>query len=500
MTEDCILAIDAGTTGVTCLLVDHDGVVRASGSQDLTQHYPQPGWVEHDGEEIWRAVLSASAAALAASPGLRPVALGIANQRETMLFWDRRSGEPLHRAIVWQCRRSAGECEELRAAGLEPEIVAKTGLRLDPYFSGTKALWLTRHDDSLPRRIADGGVCFGTIDSWLAWRLSGGGLHVTDYTNASRTLAFDVDRLDWDDELLEVFGLNRGVMPQPGLAGSVRGVTMSPGAIPDGLPIASLVGDQQAALYGQACFAPGLIKASYGTGCFILMSTGSERVHPTQGLLATVAATSGGDGRRYAVEGSIYIAGAALQWCRDNLGLVATTQEAVKLAASVPDSGGVVFVPAFVGLGSPYWEAEVRGAMYGLTGATQPAHILRAALDSMAFHAQDVLSVMTQESGLGVAELRVDGGAAANNALMQLQADLAGVPVSRPVSVESTALGAAFLAGLAVGFWRDEAEVQGLRREAARIVPSDRRGIAAVEYGRWRTAVSGLLGTGLAPG
>jgi glycerol kinase len=271
------------------------------------------------------------------------------------------------------------------------------------------------------------------------------------------------------------------------------------GGIPEGLPIASLAGDQQAALYGQACFEPGLIKATYGTGCFILMSTGSERVHPTQGLLATVAATPGGDGGRYAVEGSIYIAGAALQWCRDNLGLVASTEEAVALAASVPDSGGVVFVPAFVGLGSPYWDADVRGAIYGLTGATQPAHIVRAALDSMAFQAQDVLSVMTRESGLGIAELRVDGGAAANDALMQLQADLAGVPVSRPQSVESTALGAAFLAGLAVGFWRDEAEVQGLRREAALIVPSDRRAIAAAEYGRWRSAVSGLLGADIPP-
>ncbi|HWO73068.1 MAG TPA: FGGY family carbohydrate kinase, partial [Dehalococcoidia bacterium] len=366
---ETVLAIDAGTTGVTAVLLDARGEIVSSGYQEIAQHYPRPGWVEQDPGEIWRAALGAAARALSAARDRVPVALGIANQRETCLFWDRRSGEPLHDAIVWQCRRSAPICEELRSRGLEDEIRKRTGLRLDPYFSGTKALWLVRNDASLATRIASGAVCFGTVDSWLAYRLSGNRLHVTDTTNASRTLAFDIDRLDWDDGLLELFGLRRAVMASARPSASNFGLTEGAAPIPDGLSIAALVGDQQAALYGQACFRPGMVKATYGTGCFVLAHTGSRPVHSPSGLLTTVAATADGS-PAYATEGAIFIAGAALQWCRDNLGIVSSWQEAERMAASVPDSRGVVFVPAFAGLGSPRWAPDARGALFGLTGAT----------------------------------------------------------------------------------------------------------------------------------
>jgi glycerol kinase len=423
----------------------------------------------------------------------------VANQRETCLFWGRSSGEPLHRAIVWQCRRSAAICEELRAAGLEPEIARKTGLRLDPYFSGTKALWLKREDAALKGRIQRGDVGFGTVDSWLAWKLSGGAAHVTDATNASRTLCFDIDRLDWDDTLLQTFGLNREVMPDVRPSASVYARTVAASALPGGLPIAALVGDQQAALFGQACFEPGMTKATYGTGCFILVATGDGRFDSTRGLITTLAPVVGELTARYALEGSIFVAGAALQWCRDNLGLVQDAADAERLASSVPDAAGVVFVPAFAGLGSPYWGPDARGAVYGLTGAATSAHVVRAALDSMVFQAQDVLDVMREETGLEVAEIRVDGGAAANDRLMQLQADLSGAAISRSRSVESTGLGAAYLAGLAVGFWRDEKEIASLRVEESRLQPSARAPVAGAEHARWRQAVAGLLKTDLPP-
>ena len=431
MPRDAILAIDAGTTGVTALVVDHDGIVQARGYHEVPQIFPRPGWVEQDPEQIWRSTLAAISAALVAAPDYSPIAIGLSNQRETMLFWDRRSGVPVYNAIVWQCRRSAAICEDLRAAGLEDEVSRKTGLRFDPYFSGTKALWLTREVDGLPARIANGDVCFGTIDTWLTWRLTGSGAHVTDVTNACRTLAFDIDRLDWDDDLLSLFGLNRGVMPEIGPSAGARGATRGVDGLPDGLPLASLVGDQQAALYGQCCFEPGLIKATYGTGCFILLHTGNAAVRSRHGLLTSVAATTAPGQRPYVLEGSIFVAGAAVQWCRDNLGIITDAAQGEALMRSVPDSGGVVFVPAFVGLGSPHWGPDVRGAMYGLTGATLKAHIVRAAMESMVYQAQDVLGVMAQEAGR-IQELRVDGGAAANDALMQLQADLAGVPILAP--------------------------------------------------------------------
>ena len=495
---EAVLAIDAGTSGVAALLVDQQGVVVAQGYRELKQYYPSPGWVEHDAEEIWQAVLSAVAAARAQAPQRGIIAIGVANQRETCLFWDRRTGEPEHRAVVWQCRRSAAICGELNAAGLEPELQRRTGLRLDPYFSGTKALWLLRNQQGLRERVRRGEVAFGTIDSWLAYRLSGGLVHATDVTNASRTLCLDLQTLAWDDGLLDTFGLTREVMPEVLPSSHHFGVTKGAGVIPDGLPIAGMAGDQQAALFGQACFEEGLTKATYGTGCFILSHTGARPVFSSHGLITTVASTADGSAA-YALEGSIFVAGAALQWCRDNLGLVKDWREGESLAQSVEDCAGVVFVPAFVGLGSPYWGPDVRGTLYGLTRGTRPAHIVRAALESMIYQAQDVLLVMAGEAGTRFDELRADGGAAANGMLMQLQADLAGVPVSRPASVESTGIGAAFLAGLAVGFWRDEAEVAALRRQERRFTPAADPTAARMGYERWQAAVAGLLATDLPP-
>ena len=495
MTEGAILAVDAGTTGVRTLLLDRSGVAVGQGYRELTQYYPFPGWVEHDAGEIWRAAQASIADAMRSAPEHFPIALGIANQRETCLFWERDSGKPLHRAVVWQCRRSTGICDELKAGGLEPEIIEKTGLRLDPYFSGTKALWLTRHDASLRDRIAAGEVAFGTIDTWLAYKLSGGHVLVTDPTNGCRTLAYDINRHDWDDALLQTFGLSRKVMPSIVPTAGVVCRTRDADVLSDGVPIAALVGDQQAALYGQACCRPGLTKATYGTGCFLLSHTGDSAIRSAHGLLTTIAAT--GDGSNaYALEGSIFTAGAALQWCRDNLGLVAGAEEASRLAASVPDAGGTVFVPAISGLGSPYWAPDARGAIYGLTGATTKGHIVRAALDAMVFQAQDVLELIAGEIG-GLEELRVDGGAAANDALMQLQADLAGVPVSRLRSVESTAMGAGYLAGLTTGFWSDETEIEALRDEERRFEPSAGVPAARRAYERWQRAVDGLLRTDL---
>jgi glycerol kinase len=491
-----ILAIDAGTTGITVLVVGEDGGVLSRGYREFPQHYPKPGWVEHDPDEIWQATLAAAGDALNATDAA-PVAIGITNQRETFLYWDRATGRPLHNAIVWQCRRSAALCEELKASGIEAEIRRKTGLLIDPYFSGTKTLWLARERPDAAAAVASGNAAFGTIDTWLAYRLSGGVAHVTDVTNASRTLAFDIDRLDWDDGLLETFALNRAAMPEVAPSAGVRGETAGAGPIPSGLPIASQVGDQQAALFGQACFGPGQAKATYGTGCFILMNTG-RRVDSSGGLLTTPAAS--GDGRAvYALEGSIFIAGAAVQWCRDNLGLIRDLGEAEALATSVPDSGGVVFVPAFVGLGTPYWGPDARGAVFGLTRGTKAAQIVRAAVESMAYQAQDVLDIMTTEAGVSLAELRVDGGGAGNSFLMQLQADLSGAALSRPLSVESTALGAAYLAGIAVGFWKDQAEVASLRREERRFLPSPLAEAHRAERERWSAAIEGLLATKLPP-
>jgi glycerol kinase len=495
MKPTLVLAIDQGTTGTTVLLVDRRGEVRSRGYAELPQHFPRPGWVEHDGEEIWRSVLQACRRALARLPGAaeRIAAIGITNQRETVLLWDRATGRPVARAIVWQDRRTSARCAALQKRGLETEVRRRTGLRLDPYFSATKLEWLLRHVRGARARAARGRLAFGTIDSWLLWKLTGGLVHATDPTNASRTLLYDIGRGRWDESLLRLFGVHRSllprVMPSSGTFGRTRGV---PG-LPDGVPIAGIAGDQQAALFGQGCVSPGQSKNTYGTGCFLLLHTGANRVRSRAGLLTTVACGPRGEAA-YALEGSVFVAGAAVQWLRDGLGILARASDSQAIARQVPTSGGVVLVPAFVGLGAPYWRPDVRGALMGLTRGTTRAHVVRATLESLAFQSRDLVEAMASDAGRRVRVLRVDGGAAANDLLMQWQSDLLGIPVQRPRVVESTALGAALLAGLGVGLWSSHRELDRARRIERTFRPRCTRAWREAEYRRWRNAVDTLLG------
>jgi glycerol kinase len=449
-----VLALDQGTTGSTALVVDPEGAVRGRGYAELPQHYPRPGWVEHDPEAIWQSTLQALGAALAeARAGPAEVAaIGITNQRETTILWERASGRPIHRAIVWQCRRTAEICERLRAEGREADVRRRTGLVLDPYFSGTKIRWLLDHVDGARRQAQRGELCFGTVDTWLLWRLTGGAVHATEPSNASRTLCFDIHRLDWDEDLLGMLGVPRELLPALAPSAGVFGVAAG-GPLPAGIPIAGMAGDQQAALFGQACLEPGLAKNTYGTGCFLLLNTGPRPVPSTRGLVTTVAWRLG-EAVTYALEGSVFIAGAAVQWLRDGLGIIASAGETEALARSVPDTGGVYLVPAFVGLGAPYWDPYARGTIVGLTRGTGRAHLARAALEAIAYQSRDVLDAMVADAGLPVRGLRVDGGAAANGFLCQFQADVLGVPVLRPAVTETTALGAAALAGVGAGLWK----------------------------------------------
>jgi glycerol kinase len=489
-----VLAIDQGTTGTTALLLDQAGATRGRGYAELPQHFPRPGWVEHDGMEIWASVLAAVRGALRSSrAGARTIAaIGITNQRETTLLWDRRTGEPVARAIVWQDRRTAARCEALRRAGAAPAIRSRTGLVIDPYFSATKVEWLLRHTPGLRARARRGAIAFGTVDAWLLWKLTGGTTHATDPTNASRTMLFDIARLAWDGALLERFGVPRALLPEVRPSSGVFGTTRGVPGIPDGIPIAGIAGDQQAALFGQGCVHAGESKNTYGTGCFLLLNTGSRRVISRAGLLTTVACGPRGE-PAYALEGSVFIAGAALQWLRDGLGLIARASDSEALARSVPDSGGVVLVPAFVGLGAPHWRSDVRGALLGLTRGTTRAHVARAALESMAFQTRDVVEAMARDAGRRVRTLRVDGGAVANDFLMQYQADLLGIPVERPRVIETTALGAGLLAGLAAGVWDSPRELDRARRIERVFRPAKPAAWRAREMARWTNAVALLL-------
>ncbi len=445
-----ILALDQGTTGSTALVIHQDGGVLGRGYREFRQFFPQPGWVEHDPSEILRVTLEAAREAIAQS-GERPAGLGITNQRETVVLWDRKTLAPVAPAIVWQDRRTAERCRELKAGGREAMIRDLTGLVLDPYFSATKLEWLLK-DQDLRRRAEAGELAAGTIDSWLIANLTGGRVHVTDHTNASRTMLYSLAARAWDPALLKLFGIPGGILPTVVPSSGVVGET-DEAHLGFSLPIAGIAGDQQAALFGQGCSRPGLAKNTYGTGAFLLTFTGQERPQSDHGLLVTMACGPAGESA-YALEGSVFIAGAVVQWLRDGLGLITRAAETEALARSVPDTGGVHFVPAFVGLGSPYWNAEARGTITGLTRGTTKAHLVRAALESMAFSSADLLSAMTADAHLSLARLRVDGGAAANDWLMQFQSDLLGVPVERPDIVETTALGAGGLAGLALGVWR----------------------------------------------
>jgi len=446
-----LLSIDQGTTSSRATLCTPGGRALATAGRALTQHYPQPGWVEHDPEEIWQGVLASLREVLAAGGvPLRELAgIGITNQRETTVVWERASGRPLHRAVVWQDRRGAAQTDLLRSSGLEPLIRERTGLLLDPYFSASKLSWLLEHVEGLRARAERGEVCFGTVDSWLVFRLSGGRSHVTDLSNASRTMLFNIRELCWDEELLRIFGVPRAMLPEPLPSTALFGRTEA-SLLGAELPITGVAGDQQAALFGQGCFEPGMAKVTFGTGAFVVMNSG-DRSEPGEGVLTTVAWQLPGERVRYALEGSIFIAGAAVQWLADGLGLLPSASRVEELARSVPDSGGVYFVPALSGLGTPYWDPHARGVIAGLTGGSTGAHLARATLEAIAFQTVDAIRAMERSSGLALRELRVDGGAAANDLLLEFQADLLGVPVQRPRCTETTSLGAAYLAGIGAG-------------------------------------------------
>lgn len=484
---DVILAIDQGTTGSTALLLDRNVQVVAAFNVEFPNHYPAPGKVEHDVAEIWSSIEAAVKGALAAAGDVEILAIGITNQRETSLFWDRNTGVPIHRALVWQDRRTADRCQALKDAGHEALFKRKTGLVLDPYFSGTKAAWLLDHVEGARARAEAGELLFGTIDAWLSWKLCG--THATDPSNASRTLLFDIRTMQWDEELCGILGVPMAALPRVCDNAEVLGHTKGLGFLPDGIPVAGMAGDQQSALFGQACFASGSAKCTYGTGAFVLMNTGTSPVTSENGLLTTVGWRLGGE-TTYALEGSAFIAGAAVQWLRDGLGIISTAAEIEALAASVPDSGGVVFVPALAGLGAPHWRPDARGLFLGITGGTTKAHIARAVLDGIALQISDILAAMATDAGTPLTELKVDGGAARNNLLMQFQADVLGVTCVRPTVLETTALGAAFLAGLGAGIWDSTDAIRESWAEDRRFEPlmaDDRR---ADHLSAWAAAVA----------
>jgi glycerol kinase len=493
---DYVLALDQGTTSSRAIVFDRSGRTAGAAQEEFPQIFPQPGWVEHDPEAIWRTQMDTARQALGkAGIGAEQVAaIGITNQRETTLVWDRETGQPLHNAIVWQCRRTAPMCDRLRSDGWTDPIRAKTGLVVDAYFSGTKLAWLLDHVPGLREKAERGHALFGTVDSFLIWRLSGGRLHVTDLSNASRTMLFNIQTLDWDDEILAELRIPRAMLPQVRPSSQVYGLCDG-GLWGAEVPIAGAAGDQQAALFGQTCYAPGQAKNTYGTGCFLLLNTGGRAVASEQGLLTTIAWQLGDGGKvTYALEGSVFVAGAAIQWLRDGLQIISHPAEIEALAGDVDDTGGVYFVPAFVGLGAPYWDAYARGTIIGLTRGTDRRHIARATLEALCYQSRDVLEAMAADSSISLGALRADGGAAANDLLMQLQADLLGVPVQRPAVTETTALGAAYLAGLAVGYWSGLDEIAAQWRIDAEFEPSmpiERRDAL---YAGWQRAVERARG------
>lgn len=484
-----VLALDQGTTSSRAILFRHDGEAVAIAQREFRQYYPQPGWVEHDAVEIWESQLAVAREALerAGVTWQEVVAIGITNQRETTVVWDKVTGKPVAPAIVWQCRRTADLCRDLRTGGWEQPIREKTGLVVDAYFSGTKVKWILDHVPGARASAEQGKLLFGTIDTWLLWNLSGGKIHATDYSNASRTLLYNIHTLRWDDELLAELGIPASMLPEVRSSSGLFGETDSR-LFGGPIRLAGVAGDQQAALFGQACFESGMAKNTYGTGCFLLMNTGQNRVISTHGLLTTIA--WGIDGKvEYALEGSVFVAGAAIQWLRDELGIIRTADETEALAKGLSDTGGVYLVPAFVGLGAPYWDAYARGTLVGLTRGTGKAHIARAALESLAYQTRDVLDAMALDSGIALQNLRVDGGAASNSFLLQFQADILGKPVERPANVETTATGAAFLAGLATGVWSSREELAKRWQVAHRFEPAMTEADRSRFYRGWQKAV-----------
>ncbi len=488
-------AIDQGTTSSRFIVFDKSGRIVSSAQKEHEQIYPKPGWVEHDPEEIWRRTDGVIQEAMEAR-GLQPedlAAIGITNQRETTVVWDRHTGQPVYNAIVWQSRQSLAICERLEADGYASLVREKTGLLIDAYFSGSKIRWILDHVAGARARADRGDLLFGTVDSWLIWNLSGGRLHATDVSNAARTLLFDIHARCWDDELLRMLDIPRSMLPLVRSCSEIYGHTVALPGLPAGIPISGVAGDQQAALFGQACFEPGMAKNTYGTGCFMLMNTGTQAVPSRHGLLTTIAWEVDGT-VEYALEGSIFVAGSVVQWLRDGLQMLEHVSDSQICAESVPSSEGVYLVPAFVGLGAPYWRSDVRGAMFGLSRGTRKEHVVRAALESMAYQSRDVLAAMEADAGIPLKELRADGGAIANDFMAQFQSDMLGVPVLRPRVAETTALGAAYLAGLAVGFWESSAQIAALWQMDRRFEPAMDETTRERLYRGWQDAVNATIG------
>ncbi len=487
------MALDQGTTSSRCIIFDHSGAMLASAQKEFAQHYPKPGWVEHDAAEIWETTLEVARGAMAKA-GLSAAdiaAIGITNQRETTVVWDKETGAPVCPAIVWQCRRTAPMADALAASGWAEKIRQRTGLVPDAYFSGTKLRWILDKIPGARRGAEEGRLLFGTIDSWLIWNLTGGRAHVTDVTNASRTMLFDIRRLRWDPELLELFGIPEQMLPKVQPSSCIYGET-EPALFGGKIPVAGAAGDQQSALFGQCCFEAGDVKNTYGTGCFLLMHTGSEPVFSKNGLITTIAAS--GPGRiRYALEGSVFTAGAAVQWLRDEMGLISDAAASEAAARSVTDTGGVYVVPAFTGLGAPYWNQYARGTITGITRGFTRAQLVRATLESIAYQTCDICRAMESDAGVELTRLRVDGGAAANDLLMQFQSDLLGAEVLRPACIETTALGAAYLAGLAVGYWKDTADIRQNRQTGRVFLPEMRDATRAKLLKGWNRALTTAL-------
>ncbi|MEO8427041.1 MAG: glycerol kinase GlpK [Verrucomicrobiota bacterium] len=487
-----ILALDQGTTSSRAIVFDHAGSIKAVAQKEFLQIFPQPGWVEHDPNEIWSTQIGVATEAIShAGIRIEDIAgIGITNQRETTVVWDRKTGEPIANAIVWQDRRTAAFCDRLKAEGLESLIREKTGLVIDAYFSGSKLRWVLENVPGARERAEAGDLAFGTVDSWLVWKLTGGTRHITDPSNASRTMLFNIHTGNWDDELLKIFGVPRALLPEVRASSEIYGETSG---VLSGIPIGGIAGDQQAALFGQVCIQPGMVKNTYGTGCFMLMNTGTKVVASTNNLLTTVAWRIDGQ-TTYALEGSIFIAGAVVQWLRDGLGIIRTSADVEELASRVPDNGGIYLVPAFAGLGAPHWDQYARGLIVGITRGTTAAHIARAALEGIAYQVCDVLTAMEADSGIKLKELRVDGGASGNKLLMQFQADLLGVPVVQPKVSETTALGAAYLAGLAVGYWKDQTTIAAQWGAEHTFKPGMRKSTRSGLRVRWKKALRGAKG------
>ncbi len=484
-----ILAIDQGTTGSRAILFDKKGRPCVSAYQEFPQYFPRPGWVEHDPEEIWESVKSVIRKVLKSIPTQNIAAIGITNQRETTVVWNQQTGKPVCRAIVWQCRRTAERCHQLKANKTNANFIKKlTGLPIDAYFSGTKVEWILKNVPGARKLAQTGQLLFGTTDTWLLWKLTGGQVHATDYTNASRTMLFNIEKLDWEATILKKLNIPKTLLPQVKPSSGIFGKTVKIGRLPAGLPIAGMAGDQQAALFGQTCFEPGTMKNTYGTGCFVLLNTGKQRPNSRYGLITTLGCDARGR-PVYVLEGAIFIAGAAIQWLRDGLRILNSAHESEAMAHRLKDNGGVYFVPALVGLGAPYWDQKARGTIVGLTRGTKREHLVRAALEAMCYSTKDVLQAMEKDSKLKIKTLKVDGGAISNNFLCQFQADIFGREIIRPKMTELTALGAAYLAGLAVGFWKDAREIKQIWKKDKSFKPQISRATAVRLYQGWQNAV-----------